>query len=125
MITLLISAIASGQTPSSSVKADPLKPSAPHERMSFFEGTWSMEPPADSKAGAMPFATFEETCSWLPGARRHMVCRSLRQRTGESVRREAIYVLSYQEHDSTYIAHFAFPTEPHWIIAAALTATGG
>jgi hypothetical protein len=38
-----------------------------------------------------------------------MVCRSWRQRPGETIRREAIQILSYQEHSATYLAHFAFP----------------
>jgi hypothetical protein len=89
--------------------ADPLVPSRPHERMSFFEGTWSMEPGGYFKGGGRtPSTAHEETCAWLPGGRRHMICRSWRERAGDSTRREAIYILSYREADSTYVAHFAF-----------------
>ena len=83
----------------SPVRPDPTVVSAPHEKMSFFEGTWSVEPGAH-----------EETCAWLPGGRRHMVCRSWRQRPGETTRRETIQILSYQPHNATYLAHFAFPS---------------
>lgn len=104
----LLSSSASGQNASPARPADPLVPSAPHERMTFFEGTWAMEPGAYFKSGAPPSSAHEETCAWLAGGRRHMVCRSWRERPGDGVRREAIYILSYDEHDAAYIAHFAF-----------------
>lgn len=90
-------------------RSDPSVASAPHEKMTFFEGTWSVEPDAEVKRGTTT-PSHEETCAWLPGGRRHMVCRSWRQRPGETVRRETIQVLSYQEHNGTYLAHFAFPS---------------
>jgi hypothetical protein len=37
-----------------------------------------------------------------------MVCRSWSLRGADTVRRESIYILSYQDHDSTYLAHFGF-----------------
>ena len=80
-------------------RPDPSVVSAPHEKMTLFEGTWSVEPGAR-----------EETCGWLAGGRRHMVCRSWSQRPGETIRRERIQVLSYQPHNATYLAHFAFPS---------------
>lgn len=88
----------SAQNPSPA-RPDPSVVSAPHEKMTFFEGTWSVERGAH-----------EETCAWLPGGRRHMVCRSWRQRPGETIRRERIQILSYQPHNATYLAHFAFPS---------------
>lgn len=39
--------------------------SDPHEALAFYEGTWTL---LDGKEG------FQETCSWLAGGRRHMVC---------------------------------------------------
>lgn len=88
--------------------SDPSVVSEPHERMTFFEGTWSMEPGAYFKSGATSPPQHEEACAWLPGGRRHMVCRSWRQRPDDAIRREAIYILSYQDHNATYSAHFAF-----------------
>ena len=88
---------------------DPGVPSAPYERMTFFEGTWSSDGNPDAANGSPAPYAFEETCAWLTGGRRHMVCRSWRQTAQDSPRRESIYILSYREADSTYIAHFAFP----------------
>jgi hypothetical protein len=71
--------------------------------MTFFEGTWSSEPdPAVSSEASKTVE--EETCAWLPGGRRHMVCRGWSQRRGETIRRERIQVLSYQPHNDTYLA---------------------
>ena len=67
----------------------PSNPSPPHERLRFFEGTWTT---ADSTAED----GFREVCAWLPEGRRHMVCRS-RWMT-PSGPREALSVFS---HDST------------------------
>jgi hypothetical protein len=96
------------QSSSSPVPASPTQPSVPHERMSFFEGTWSMQPnpyfkgqPAGTQTG-----THEETCAWMPGGHRHMVCRSWRERNG--VRSHAMYILSYSAEDNFYIVHHAF-----------------
>jgi hypothetical protein len=77
--------------------------------MTLFEGTWSQEPGGYFKSGGTTPAGHEETCGWLPGGRRHMVCRAWREETKGAPRREAIQILSYREADSTYIARFAFP----------------
>jgi hypothetical protein len=89
--------------------APPSAPSAPHERMVLFEGTWTMQPNPYFKGqpAGTPVGAGEETCAWLPGGRRHMVCRSWRERDG--VRREAMYILSYRAQENIYIAHHAFP----------------
>ena len=97
LVACLVPPHARAQNPSPG-RSDPSAVSTPHEKMTFFEGTWSVEPGAH-----------EETCAWLSGGRRHMVCRSWRQRPGETVRRERIQILSYQQHNATYLAHFAFP----------------
>jgi hypothetical protein len=94
---------------SSPGRPDPSIASAPHEKMTFFEGAWTVDPGADVKSGATTPPQHEERCAWLPGGRRHMVCRSWSQRPGETIRRERIQILSYQTHDATYLAHFAFP----------------
>ena len=88
--------------------ADPATPSPAHERMKLFEGTWVPEPDADLKGGAKRSTTLQETCAWLGGGRRHMVCRTSYHVEGYSLPRESMYILSYREADSTYIAHFAF-----------------
>lgn len=67
-----------------------------HEALSFFEGTWTTEE-------SLPKEGFVETCSWLNGGRRHMVCRSRRQ-TGSGPR-EGMSIFSYRETDSTYLYH--------------------
>lgn len=108
LFVCLVSPRVAAQT-SSPARPDPSVASAPHEKMTFFEGTWSAEPRAAVKSGATTPLQDEETCAWLPGGRRHMVCRSWRRRPGETVRRERIQILSYQPHNATYLAHFAFP----------------
>ena len=90
-------------------RPDPSVASAPHEKMAFFEGTWSAEPDPAIKGNASTAAQAEEVCAWLPGGRRHMVCRSWSQQPGETTRRERVQILSYQAHNDTYLAHFAFP----------------
>jgi hypothetical protein len=77
--------------------------------MKLFEGTWVPVPGAQAKSGATPSPTAQETCAWLSGGRRHMVCRTTYTVEGLSAPRESMYILSYREADSTYIAHFAFP----------------
>jgi hypothetical protein len=104
----IATAEADGQEARPKAPRDPLIVSAPHEKMSFFEGTWSMEPGAWFKGGGTGPSQHEETCGWLPGGRRHMVCGSWSLRGADTVRRESIYILSYQDHDSTYLAHFGF-----------------
>ena len=111
-IILCVSLVPPGATAqnSSPGRPDPSVASAPHEKMTFFEGTWTVEPGAEVKGGATPPPKHEETCAWLSGGRRHMVCRGWRQRPGGTIRRETIQILSYQQHNATYLAHFAFPS---------------
>jgi hypothetical protein len=90
-------------------RAEPSVPSAPHERMTFFEGTWTTDGQPDAANHTPAPAAYEETCAWLSGGRRHMVCHSWAERTPGAPRRETLYVLSYRGSDSTYVAHFAFP----------------
>lgn len=89
-------------------RRDPAEPSAAHERMAVFEGTWTLAPDGASESGTTPPAKHEETCAWLAGGRRHMVCRSSTE-AANGVRREAIQVMSYRGRDSTYVSHLAFP----------------
>jgi hypothetical protein len=94
---------------SSPARPDPSQVSAQHEKMTFFEGTWTVEPEAEVTGETTSPPKHEETCAWLSGGRRHMICRGWRQRPGETVKRETIQILSYQPHNGTYLAHFAFP----------------
>jgi hypothetical protein len=48
---------------------DPAAQTPPVERLSVFEGTWTRE---DAPANV----TFRETCAWLAGGRRHMICQA-------------------------------------------------
>ena len=90
---LLVCSVACGQT---APGPPPSTPSAAHEPLSFFEGTWTT---ADSKA---PEA-FRETCAWLSHGRRHMVCRSSWQSsTGP---REGFSVFSYDAAAGDYLYH--------------------
>jgi hypothetical protein len=105
VLTQITAASAQGPPPQ---RPGPMTPSEPHERMTFFEGTWTTDGKPDAANGSPAPAGYEETCAWLPGARRHMVCRSWTEMSPGAPRREALYVLSYRAADSTYIAHFAF-----------------
>jgi hypothetical protein len=84
---------------------DPATPDPAHERMAIFEGTWV---PDSNRTGAPLSTTLHETCVWLTGGRRHMVCQTTYTRDGETAPRASMYVLSYREADSIYIAHHAF-----------------
>lgn len=86
---------------------DSMTPSAPHERLTVFEGTWEHADSAIPAGGARQPAA-RETCEWLTGGRRHMICRSRYQKP-EGVIRERMHILSYRAEDSTYVVYFAFP----------------
>lgn len=76
--------------------ATPMTPSPPHEALSFFEGSWTIEErPAPQE--------FVEACAWLPAGRRHMVCRSTW--LAASGAREGWSIFSYRAADSTYLYH--------------------
>jgi hypothetical protein len=73
--------------------SSPATPRAAHERLAAFEGTWT-------RVETPPGRTFRETCEWLAGGRRHMVCR---QRTeSPSGATEQMIIYSYRGSDSTY-----------------------
>jgi hypothetical protein len=84
-----------------------MTPSAPHERLTVFEGTWEHDDGA--KPADRARQTARETCEWLMGGRRHMICR-YRYQNPEGVNRERTHILSYRVEDSTYVAYFAFPS---------------
>jgi hypothetical protein len=72
----------------------PMTPSEPHEKLSFFIGSWTtVEAPADQR--------FRETCGWLNAGRRHVVCHS-RWETATGPR-EGLSIFSYRAADSTYV----------------------
>lgn len=71
--------------------------SGPHERLAFFEGTWT-----DSLRPG-----YRETCSWLAPRRRVLACRAGWMAGEDSVEAMAIY--SYDRRDSTYVYYGAFP----------------
>ncbi|MEO6363868.1 MAG: hypothetical protein ABIO71_11605, partial [Caldimonas sp.] len=72
----------------------PLGYSEPHEALAFYEGTWTS---LDKK-----HEDLQETCSWLAGGRRHIVCKTRKQTaTGP---RETLGVYSYDEAKGEYVA---------------------
>ena len=103
---VVLTASAGLQASAAAVPQEHAAPSAQHDRMAFFEGTWELEP-GGKPASIGREAGRRETCSWLAGARRHMVCRTFRE--SAAGRQESIYILSYSEHDTKYVAWFAFP----------------
>ena len=74
----------------------PLDPSDPHERLRFFEGTWTT-------SDSTPEDGFREVCAWLPEGRRHMVCHS--RWTSQSGLREGMSVFSYDRAAGKYLYH--------------------
>lgn len=73
----------------------PMTPSPAHEALEFFAGSWTLK--------ELPAARqFRETCGWLEGGRRHMVCRS-RSLTASGEWRDGISMFSYRSADSTYL----------------------
>ena len=76
-------------------RTSPAAPGSAHERLAVFEGTWI-------KVGSQPGQTSTDICGWLPGARRHLICR----RVSESGDRasEQLIVYSYRRGDSTFVA---------------------
>jgi len=73
----------------------PLERLEPYEALAFYEGTWTLL----SKG----HEGYRETCSWMVGGRRHIVCRA-RQQTA-SGEREALGVYSYDPTKGEYLYH--------------------
>lgn len=80
----------------------------PVERLSVFEGTWTRE-------GPTPGDTLRETCAWLAGGRRHLVCDTEARRPTGPARMLRIH--SYQ--NGSYVVYVAMGDGPAW------TYTGG
>src|SRR5262245_45763221 len=80
----------------------------PAERLAVFEGTWARE-------GAPATETLRETCAWLAGGRRHMVCQSEQKTPQGSVANLRVH--SYRQ--QTYVVHSVMGNGPAW------TYTGG
>jgi len=87
--------------PSASAQSDtvrqataPTTTRAARERLAVFEGTWTM-------AGDTSGPAFRETCEWLPGERRHMICRPRFETESGVIEHRTIY--SYRPADSTYV----------------------
>ena len=101
-ITLGVSASSLHAQAPTAPRPSPATPSAPHERLGFFEGSWTVdELPADR--------AFGERCAWLEGGRRHVVCRS-RSRTSAGEWREGLSMFSYRPADSTYVYYGLRPS---------------
>ena len=80
----------------------PATPSAPHERLAFFEGEWTIEEVPASRE-------FRERCAWLEGGRRHIICRS-RSKSAAGEWREGLSTFSYQPADSSYVYYGLRPS---------------
>ncbi len=75
-------------------QSTPMTPSAPHEALSFFEGSWTTDE-------SQPESKFVETCAFMNAGRRHMICRSTWETaTGP---REGMSIFSFNAADSTYM----------------------
>ncbi len=74
----------------------PSERSEPHEALAFYEGTWTI---LDSKHEG-----YRETCSWLAGGRRHIVCRASVQTASGT--RETLGTYSYDPTSGEYLGAF-------------------
>ena len=81
---------------------DPITPRPAHERLAVFEGSWQ----AAGSGGST------ETCAWLEGGRRHMICQARRTSPTRAVEQRTIF--SYRGRDSTYIATAFLATGQVW-----------
>ena len=75
--------------------APPDAPTPAHERLTFFEGTWTVKE-------VPPERRYRETCAFMEGGRRHMVCRT-RSIAASGRLRESMSIFSYDPTDSTYL----------------------
>lgn len=73
--------------------ASPMERSEPHEALAFFEGTWTVPGKDD----------WRETCSWLAGGRRHIVCAPRWRFPNMTF--EGLSVFSYDDKSGEYLAH--------------------
>lgn len=89
-----------GGTSHSQPADSPLERSEPHEALAFFEGIWT----APDEAGTEPAKReWQETCSWLDGGRRHIVCTPRWQSANGAFNGLAVY--SYDENSGEYLSH--------------------
>lgn len=70
-------------------------PSPPHERLAYFEGSWTT-------TTMPPERQHRERCAWMEGGRRHMVCHS-RLLTAAGTWRSSYSMFSYRESDGRYL----------------------
>ena len=96
--------------------ASPASPSAPHEHLSFFEGSWTVEEVPVERG-------FRERCTWLEGGRRHMVCRS-RSRSSSGEWREGLSMFSYRPTDSAYVYYGLRPSGATQQLVGRVTSDG-
>ena len=75
--------------------SSPLERSEPHEALAFYEGTWTI---TDKE-----HESYRETCSWLAGGRRHVVCSASVQTANGP--RESVGVYSYDTTGGEYLYH--------------------
>lgn len=87
-------AVSGGALAQSVAVPSALEPAEPHERLRFFEGTWTT-------SDSTPDDGFREICAWLPEGRRHMVCRA-RWHTASGPR-EGMSVFSFDPVTGKYI----------------------
>jgi hypothetical protein len=69
--------------------------SEPHEALAFYEGTWT---PQGKKLGR-----YRESCAWLTGGRRHVVCTARADTANGPV--ESLGVYSYDPTRGEYLYH--------------------
>lgn len=106
IVVLVISLLSShpGQASAQAARS-PATPNPAHERLASFEGTWThLEAPPGRGA--------RDTCGWMAGGRRHMICR--RQMESPNGVMEQVMVYSYRGADTTYTVTVLLPGGQVW-----------
>lgn len=103
VITVGVVLAAAPSTIVAQTRPDPRTPRPAHERLAAFEGNWRLLDPAEQTV---------ESCAWIEGGRRHMVCRNRRPTVNGSFEHRTIY--SYRGRDSTYIVTALLATGQVW-----------
>jgi hypothetical protein len=104
-LVVLLPTVVAAQDAASSRPNSPGAPSAAHELLAAFEGTWTI-------VGSQPGRTSSDSCSWLTGGRRHLVCRRVSESADRSS--EQLIVYSFRRADSAYVATVFLPGGQLW-----------